>query len=642
MTYCLNPSCQTPVNRKDLTVCQQCHTQLLLKDRYRAIKVLGSGGFGRTFLAVDEQKTHKPRCALKQFFPLQQGLKQITKARELFQREAAHLAELGRHPQIPELLDYIEQDQGQYVIQDYVEGSSLSQELAQTGSFNEKKIRELLSDLLPVLEFIHQHQIIHRDIKPDNIIRSTHGKLVVVDFGAAKVATGTALAQTGTSIGSAHFAAPEQTVGKAVFASDLYSLGLTCIYLMTNISPFQLFDIAEGKWVWRDYLSQPLSESLGNMLDKLIVQAMNYRYQSATDVLRDLHNQPIANIKVGSAPSTPSKSDGLKHDPANRPEPLPQKRMRKNLKQLKCLEVIEAHTKAVHAVALSTNNELLASAGEDGQVKLWHMSNGDLIHSLTKDVDYAGTYDALAFSPDGQFLAASGWEGVIRLWQTNNHRLSRKLRGHSGLVSSLAFSPQGNWLASSGYDGTLRLWAIKGQQSLLWIKFLNCQPIHILKRCHAGWISEVAFSPDGQQLASVGWDGTIKIWHVHQGTLLQTLTGHEGQTVSVAFSAQGDWIASSGSQDKTIKIWDIKQGRLIHSLKVAQGFSYSLAFHPNGLVLASGNSDCNIKLWQVSDGKALGTLTGHSDVIHSVRFNSNGRKLISGSADKTIRIWLVR
>lgn len=632
------------MNDRDVTVCHQCRTPLLLKDRYRAIQVIGKGGFGRTFLAIDEQKIHKPRCAIKQFFPQQQGVHHLTKAKVLFRREAAHLAELGRHPQIPELLNYIEQGEYQYVVQDYIEGCSLTQELAQSGAFNELQIRQLLSDLLPVLAFIHQHRVIHRDLKPDNLIRPPYGKLVLVDFGAAKVATGTALAHTGTMIGSAHFAAPEQTAGKAVFASDLYSLGLTCIYLMTNISPFQLFDMAEGTWVWRDYLTQPLSQPLGKILDKLIVQAINYRYQSAAEVLNDLHSNCVSSVALGVVQSSSPNSARLMQQPPTslRQKQPAQPRQQKTLKQLKCLSIIEAHTKAVHAVALSADDELLASAGEDGRVKLWRMSNGDLIRTLTKDVDYSGSYDALAFSPDGQWLATSGWDGVIRLWQTTNHRLNRRLRGHSGLVSTLAFSPQGDGLASAGYDGTLRLWAMKGNQRLLWMQLLNCQSMHILRESHSGWICEVAFSPDGRRLASVGWDGTVKIWHVQRGTLLQTLTGHEGQTVSVAFSPEGDWLASSGSQDKTVKLWDIKQGQLVHTLPVASGFSHSLAFRPQGQVLASGHSNCNIKLWRVSDGKALGSLTGHSDVVHTITFSSNGRKLISGSADKTIRIWLVR
>ena len=167
---------------------------------YRAIKPIGQGGFGRTFLAVDEDKPSKPRCVIKQFFPQAQGTNNSQKAAELFEEEAVRLDDLGKHPQIPELLANFTQDERQYLVQEFIDGQNLAQALATEGSFNETQIRSLLSSLLPVLDFIHSHNIIHRDIKPENIIRRHDGQVVLVDFGAAKFATGTALARTGTVI----------------------------------------------------------------------------------------------------------------------------------------------------------------------------------------------------------------------------------------------------------------------------------------------------------------------------------------------------------------------------------------------------------------------------------------------------------
>lgn len=191
MSYCLNPSCASPRNLDD-AVCQQCGSRLRLHDRYRVLQPIAQGGFGRTFLAVDEADPLKPRCVVKQFLP-QVGLHDREKASELFRQEAERLQELGTHPQIPELLAYVEQDGHQYLIQTFINGRNLEQELAEQGPFNEAQIRQLLSDLLPVVQFIHQHQVIHRDIKPANIIRAGTGQLFLVDLGAAKYATGTAL-----------------------------------------------------------------------------------------------------------------------------------------------------------------------------------------------------------------------------------------------------------------------------------------------------------------------------------------------------------------------------------------------------------------------------------------------------------------
>ena len=288
MSYCLNPACAEPQNSREAEVCQHCGSVLQLQNQYRAIASIGQGGFGRTFLAVNEAELLKPRCVIKQFFPQQQDANLLKTASQLFQREAQRLEQLGHHSQIPTLFAHLEQDHHQYLVQEWIDGQTLEQELA-AGTFTEDQIRQLLQDLLPVLEFIHHHQVIHRDIKPANIIRrSVDRTLVLVDLGAAKFATGTALLNTGTMIGSAEYTAPEQVRGKAVFASDLYSLGVTCIHLLTQMSPFDLFDGTEGQWIWRDYLTHSVSDRLGKVLDKLLESATNRRYRSAESALSDL------------------------------------------------------------------------------------------------------------------------------------------------------------------------------------------------------------------------------------------------------------------------------------------------------------------------------------------------------------------
>lgn len=295
--YCLNPACQHPENSSDRPVCQACGSELLLQESYRAIKPIGAGGFGRTFLAIDESYKSRRYCVIKQFFPQQQGTNNAEKAAELFYQEAVRLEALGSNSRIPRLIAYFDQDQRQYLIQEFIDGRNLAEELAEEGAFSEEKIRHLLAELLPILEFIHSHQVIHRDIKPENIIRRRQdGSLVLVDFGAAKYVTETTLGKTGTTIGSAAYTAPEQVRGKAVFASDIYSLAVTCIHLLTEVQPFDLFDSGEDTWIWRQYANsqrvqgRQISQKLGQILDKMLQSAINRRYQSASDVLADLNS----------------------------------------------------------------------------------------------------------------------------------------------------------------------------------------------------------------------------------------------------------------------------------------------------------------------------------------------------------------
>ncbi len=302
MSYCFNPNCSNPQNYSDAQFCQNCGYKLLLSSVsnqaesivYRGIQLIGQGGFGRTFLVVEENQPLTPYCVIKQFFP--QG-NNARKATELFEQEAKQLKILGQHPQIPTELGYFEQDGYQYLVQEFIKGKNLAQELQEKGVFTEEKIRFLLKDLLPTLQFVHYNKVIHRDIKPENIIRRFNtkkqiGNLVLVDFGAAKLVTGGMLPKTGTMIGSAAYTAPEQLMGKAVFSSDLYSLGVTCIHLLTNVPPFDLFDSAEGTWVWRHYLKNPVSDELGYILDKMLQGATRHRYNSAAAILKQINPKP--------------------------------------------------------------------------------------------------------------------------------------------------------------------------------------------------------------------------------------------------------------------------------------------------------------------------------------------------------------
>lgn len=325
MSYCLSPTCPNPQNPEGTKFCHTCGTKLLLKDRYQAIKPIGQGGFGKTFLAVDEDKPSRPYCVIKQFFPQAQGTNTVQKAAELFTQEAVRLDELGKHPQIPELLAYFTQDNRQYLVQEFIDGKNLADVLSDNGAFNETQILQFLNDLLTVLKFVHSHQVIHRDIKPENIIRRRNGQLVLVDFGASKLTSIASAQKTGTSIGSPEYVAPEQARGRAMFCSDIYSLGATCIHLLTQRSPFDLYDVNEDTWIWRQYFNNGVSDNLGKVFDKMLETVPSRRYQTVEAVLQDLkevstvviqpqkakppiQSSPSKSTVITSAPNPPSKS----------------------------------------------------------------------------------------------------------------------------------------------------------------------------------------------------------------------------------------------------------------------------------------------------------------------------------------------
>ena len=327
MSYCINPACPRPQNPNSNRFCHSCGLDLsqspLFRERYKVISVLGQGTFGRTYLAHDLDCMERP-CVIKKFIAQVQGAA-LTKAKELFTQEAKRLYEL-EHPQIPRLYAYFEQEDSLYLVQQFIEGEDLLKVLKKQGNFSEQDIRKLLIDLLSVVQYIHKNQLLHRDIKPENIMRRTSlkgtGQLVLIDFGGAKQTSGTILATPGTAIYTPGYAAIEHMMGKPLKASDLYSLGATCIRLMTGCLPFQgqngeivdeLYDSGNGSWQWREYLQQQgttISESLGRVIDKLLQPFAQNRYQSAEEVLLDLQvksvKRPPSKPLSSNVPSTVS------------------------------------------------------------------------------------------------------------------------------------------------------------------------------------------------------------------------------------------------------------------------------------------------------------------------------------------------
>ncbi|KAK3363988.1 beta transducin-like protein HET-E2C [Lasiosphaeria hispida] len=243
---------------------------------------------------------------------------------------------------------------------------------------------------------------------------------------------------------------------------------------------------------------------------------------------------------------------------------------------------------------------------------------------------------SVAFSPDGQRLASGSgdnmikiWDPIdktIKIWDPTSGQCLQTLQGHRSLVQSVAFSPDGQRLASGSADNTIKIWDPTSGQCLQTLEG------------HHSWVYSVAFSPDGQRLTSGSEDKTIKIWDSASGQCLQTLQGHHGSVQSVTFSPDGQRLAS-GSYDKTIKIWDPTSGQCLQTLEGHHNSAQSIAFSPDGQHLTSGSNDKTIKIWDPTSGQCLQTLQGHCDWVYSIAFSPDGQRLISASDDNTIKIW---
>lgn len=267
----------------------------VLQNRYRILSLLGQGGFGRTYLAEDLGRFQE-RCALKEFAPSQSDANFSDKAKELFQREAAILYQI-QHPQIPQFRATFEQDGRLFLVQDYVEGHTyrdlLNERIQQGTAFSEAEVYQFLQQMLPLLAHIHSKNIIHRDITPDNIIlRQVDQRPVLIDFGVVKEVVTRMQLDTevqATTVGKFGYAPSEQMqTGNAYPSSDLYSLAVTAIVLLTGREPQQLYDDHNSTWRWQQWVN--VGPHLAQVLNKALSYRPGDRYQTVREMAQDLQN----------------------------------------------------------------------------------------------------------------------------------------------------------------------------------------------------------------------------------------------------------------------------------------------------------------------------------------------------------------
>lgn len=662
---CLNPDCPQPLNPVERDACRACGQPLtlLLRGRYRAVKPIGRGGFGRTYLALDVDRLNT-YCVIKQFAPQAQGTKSLNKALELFTQEAMRLNELGEHPQIPNLLAYFEQDRYLYLVQQRIEGLNLSQEIHRLGPLDEANVRTLLMDLLPVMQFIHDHKVIHRDITPSNIIRrKVDNRPVLIDFGVAKQFSETLLLQPGTRIGTEGYAPIEQLrSGQAYPSSDIYSLGATCLHLLTGCRPDGLYNPLEGRWMWREELAKVgtgVSPQMGQVLDRMVKDLISDRYTSAQEVLADLQSLPslqgavpgwVRQHKTDGRISTSSPPFGVGwSSPPSSPSPLPSgaethrsaqgkaKGISKNKAASgrrqpvippkgsgwRCVRVLKGHGSWVTSVVFNPKTATLASGGLDDKICLWNLQTGVMLYSL---VGHPRGVNGVVMSPKGQVLVSCGDDNTIKLWDLNAGTLLYTLSGHSRDVNAVALGPNGLLLASGGEDRSVRLW-----------KTDKGTPLATMAGS-AGIIKSVAISPDERWVVSGGLDNKVQVWSVGQGTLLKSLSGHFNSVNGVAISKTGKLVASA-SKDRTVRLWRLPQGELLKTMSGHSQDVNAIAFLPDSRTLVSGSSDCTVRIWDGELGELKHTLTGHTSSVTAVAVHRSGQLIASASTDKTVRVW---
>jgi WD40 repeat protein/tRNA A-37 threonylcarbamoyl transferase component Bud32 len=611
---------------------------------YRLEAEIARGGMGIVYRAV--HMVFQEPVAIKAIYP---ELMRNQDLRDRFLNEA-RLQRRLQHPNIVQVREFLFEQDRFYIVMEFIQGETLAQRLQQLGRpMTMGEADGTFHQALEGLGYAHTQGVVHRDVKPSNIMLTLEGVAKLTDFGIARGRDTAKLTQTGMAVGTAAYMSPEQIQGAKIdHRSDIYSMGITLYEALTGRVPFGRPKDSDSDFpILTAHTTQPpppprqFAPSIPVAIEAAILKALakkpEERFQSCRefqvalgleseptrDVMVALRSKPIGPVQAQAAPPARRVAiDPITLKPLSPSPPRPASPPPEPQAGVTTLARRGPPRRAwpwIAGVVLL----VLTLAGGAGW---WHLRTRDnykLMHTLTH---HQGDVTTVTFSPDLQLFASGSVDRTIELWDVPTWQLKRTLTGHEDYVESVDFSPDGHLLASGSADSMIKLWDVPTGNLKQTLKF------------NGSSVLSVAFGPAARLLASASWDRTIGIWDVASGTLLQTLTGHLGPVNSVVFSPNGRLLAS-GSDDNTIKVWDVASGEVVKTLSGHEDKVTCVDFSPDGRRLASGSADATVRIWDVASGRLEQTLRGHKLWVRSVAFNPVGGLLASGSNDNTIKVW---
>ncbi len=647
---------------------------------YRIVERIGRGGTSAVYLAERDDGQYNKQVAIK---ILRGELDQNILVRR-FVAERQILAAL-EHPHIARLIDGGMLEEGlPYFILEYVEGVPIDC-YCDAHKLSVSQRLELFLQVCEAVSYAHRNLVVHRDLKPGNILVTEAGFPKLLDFGIAKLLTPPTHERTATELRAMTlaYAAPEQVRGEPVsVATDVYSLGMVLYELLCGHRPYQIEGERPLEAAQRICEAEPLPPSVA--VERTDLKNNDPTLEPESD--SHPHSEPLGSLKrrlAGDLDNIVLKA--LQKEPKRRYASVEQfsEDIRRHLAGLpvtvrpdtfgyKASKFVQRNRLAVAAGAVAFIGLIGAGAGLaygawqarlgqiaaiDSLVEL-RLASDQQLEALTDALrvsallqqtpgvpnslqletlaalqqavgidavnlleDRVGMAMAVTFSPDGRTIATANSDGQIRLW-TAAGALLHRLKGHTNWTTDVRFSPDNRQIVSASRDGTLKLWSAEGK----YLRTLTG---------HTGRIRAVVFSPDGKTLASASWDKTIRLWR-SDGTPLAVLRGHRDGVLSVDFSPDGLTLASSGA-DGSLALWR-RSGVLLKMVHGHTGKAPEVRFSPDGRRLASVGYDGLVRLWR-SDLTPLQTLVGHVGEAYTVKFSPDGQWIASGGLDRTLRIW---
>ena len=641
-------------------------------DRFQMVELVGRGGMGLVFRAYDAclQRT----VAVKLLDP-QYAKNDL--ARNRFIREARAAAGVA-HENVVTIhhVECVEEKGLSFMVMQFIRGRSLQERLDADGPMPVREAVRIAAAVAGGLAAAHATGLIHRDIKPGNIlIEQPSGRVLLTDFGLARLTEDVKLTQTGFVAGTPLYMSPEQARGETVdHRSDLFSLGSVLYAMLTGVPPFPGTSPFTVLKQVTDKRPRPVQDhnpavpnSLAGVLDRLMEKDPRDRFADAAEAAAAL-NAELAKL------------------PPDAPQPVPTRRTSRSVPRyvrswwrrnspvllgavaaVLALFVLAEATRltaftllgqrgrvpdrniegsaatdaagpetptryllpsgegAIWSVTFDPCGELIATATEGGAVKLWDVHDGH-IRGVLENRKARSPVWAVAFNPDGTRLFTARDDGFVRQWDVKSRQEVGQPFEHTFAVRSLALSTDGRTLATGTRHGQVTLWDLETRKT------------RDTAGHDGGTVMSIAFSPDGRFVASAGSDQTVRLWDAADGTERANLGRHSGPVYSVVFDPASQKVASAG-WDRTIRLWDVNTTQPLKTIEGQQEDVWSMAFCPAGKHLIVGGQDRTARWIDTETGAILKTYRGHGGPVHAVAASKDGRLVAAGGRDGTVRVW---